>query len=341
MPTANHHLCMMIASWFALLTCNPLPVAAQPAPQFELPVACQIGAACLVQKLFDHQPGPGVQDYRCGRLTTEDHHGTDIRLRRLSDMARGTAVVAAASGRVLRVRDGMADTSVRQTGQEAVKNRMAGNAVVIAHGDGWESQYSHLRNGSVRVKAGDIVAAGDTLGLIGMSGNAEFPHLHFEIRQAGVAQDPFQNPGRGDACNASENPSNNGLWSKQAARALYYVPTAAIAAGFAAQSPEAYSTRGQTAPVLELAAESPALVMWVDAFGVQAGDEELVVILGPDGKTLINARKTLTKSALSWFSFTGKKRRDAAWPIGRYAGHYQLMRNGKKVADIRTEVMVK
>ena len=41
-----------------------------------------------------------------------------------------------------------------------------GNGVVIDHGGGWISQYSHLRSGSVRVHPGDRVSAGQPLGLV-------------------------------------------------------------------------------------------------------------------------------------------------------------------------------
>ncbi len=311
------------------------------APRLELPVSCQIGADCLVQKLFDLQPGPGVRDFRCGRLTTEDHDGIDIRLRTLTDMARGYAVLAAAPGKVLRIRDGMADENVRLTGQESVKNRMAGNAVVIAHENGWESQYSHLRKGSIKVKPGDTVSAGTIIGLIGMSGNAEFPHLHFELRKNGIAVDPFLPIGSAAACSISETAVPTGLWSAQASRMLKYVPTAVIAAGFSAGPPEISKIRNQAAPLTELAADSEALVMWVDTFGVQADDEEYVKVNGPDGKILVDTHKVIGKSSLSWFSFTGKKKGATAWPMGRYQGHYQLMRSGKKIAEIYTAVSVK
>jgi len=88
-------------------------------------------------------------------------------------------MVAAAPGRVLRFRDDMIDVDVRDIGLNLVKGRDAGNAVVIDHGGGWETQYSHLRLGSIVVKPGDQVVAGDVLGMIGMSGRAEFPHTAF------------------------------------------------------------------------------------------------------------------------------------------------------------------
>ena len=69
-------------------------------------------------------------------------------------------------------RDGMTDVSIRDAGHGAVAGREAGNGVLIEHGGGWQTQYSHLRSGSVSVKPGERVEAGTPLGLIGLSGNS-------------------------------------------------------------------------------------------------------------------------------------------------------------------------
>jgi hypothetical protein len=317
--------------------------AAQPAaatPELSLPVACTIGQSCLVQKLYDLQPGPGRRDYRCGTLTTEEHDGIDIRVRTLADMARGVAVLAASDGVVLRVRDGMEDVSVKSIGQAAVQNRMAGNGLVIAHGNGWETQYSHLRKGSVRVKAGDKVQAGTPLGLIGMSGNAEFPHLHFSLRQQGKAVDPFL-AGRPDtSCIAAPSMLLQGMWSTAAANALRYTPSGIIAADFADGPPQADIMREQMAAPA-LTRQSPALVLWVDSYGVQSGDIERIALRGPGGTSLLMTEKPITKAALSWFAFFGKKRPATGWPAGRYVANYQLVRGGNVIATIERQTELK
>ena len=63
-----------------------------------------------------------------------------------------------------------------------------GNLVVIKHGDRLTSHYAHCQKLTVRV--GDVVTAGQDIGLIGHSGRATSPHLHFEIRLNGYPIDP-------------------------------------------------------------------------------------------------------------------------------------------------------
>lgn len=58
---------------------------------------------------------------------------------------------------------------------------MAGESVVLDHGDGEYSVYAHLKPGSLRVKPGDKVAAGQVIGQLGSSGNSTEPHLHFQV----------------------------------------------------------------------------------------------------------------------------------------------------------------
>lgn len=56
-----------------------------------------------------------------------------------------------------------------------------GNAVVIRHAGGEHSHYAHLKPGSIRVKAGDMVKRGQVIGQVGHSGNSTEPHLHFQV----------------------------------------------------------------------------------------------------------------------------------------------------------------
>lgn len=62
-----------------------------------------------------------------------------------------------------------------------------GNHVVVDHGDGVWSAYAHLRRGSVGVREGAPVRAGQVLAEVGNSGNTSEPHLHFQLMDAPAA----------------------------------------------------------------------------------------------------------------------------------------------------------
>ncbi|HLR47352.1 MAG TPA: M23 family metallopeptidase [Deinococcales bacterium] len=68
-------------------------------------------------------------------------------------------------------------------------NGAYGYVIYVDHGDGSETRYAHLS--ALHAGAGQVVAQGDTIGLTGSTGASTGPHLHFEIRQQGVALDPL------------------------------------------------------------------------------------------------------------------------------------------------------
>ena len=63
-----------------------------------------------------------------------------------------------------------------------------GKLVRVQHALGVSTLYAHLSH--ILIRSGERVAAGQTLGRVGMTGNATGPHLHFEVRLRGAAVDP-------------------------------------------------------------------------------------------------------------------------------------------------------
>lgn len=63
-----------------------------------------------------------------------------------------------------------------------------GRVVVVRHYNGLETYYAHLHR--FKVKAGDVVDAGELIGLGGSSGRSSGSHLHFEVRFRGMPLDP-------------------------------------------------------------------------------------------------------------------------------------------------------
>lgn len=70
-----------------------------------------------------------------------------------------------------------------------VDNYGYGNRVMVDHGNGFATLYAHLS--VVQVRVGQRVGRGDVLGQMGSTGRSTGTHLHFEIRQGGALQNPF------------------------------------------------------------------------------------------------------------------------------------------------------
>jgi hypothetical protein len=95
------------------------------------------------------------------------HGGVDL------DAATGDPIRAAAGGKVVMVRD----------------TYIAGNTVVLDHGGGFQTSYSHMS--AFKVVPDQVVLAGDLIGLAGATGRVTGPHLHWGCNIQGVAVDPL------------------------------------------------------------------------------------------------------------------------------------------------------
>jgi murein DD-endopeptidase MepM/ murein hydrolase activator NlpD len=204
------------AALFAFLCVSP--AGAAETIRLSLPVNCELGVICFIQQYVDPQVGTGAGDYKCNNMSYHGHKGTDFRVRDYVDMQRGVAVIAAAPGVVSATRDGMPDISMREVGVAALLGNLAGNGVVIDHGDGWQTQYNHLQSGSIEIKPGDKIARGQRLALIGLSGKTEFPHLDLTVRRNGKVIDPFTGLAAPGGCDGKKSP----LWHDDALAATRY-----------------------------------------------------------------------------------------------------------------------
>jgi hypothetical protein len=95
----------------------------------------------------------------------------------------GQPIHSVAAGKVVEVLDGLPE-NVPHSGKLAIDltwQNAGGNHVVVDIGFGLYAFYAHMRPGSVAVKEGDIVAAGQLLGHVGNTGSSTEPHLHFHI----------------------------------------------------------------------------------------------------------------------------------------------------------------
>jgi murein DD-endopeptidase MepM/ murein hydrolase activator NlpD len=307
-------------------------------PSLALPIDCTVGRDCFVQYYVDRQPGPGARDFTCGHLARDGHKGIDIRLIDLAAMRRGVAVLAAAPGRVRERRDGMVDMSVRDLGADVIEGRDCGNGVVISHGGGWETQYCHMQSGSIAVRRGDVVQTGQVLGRVGLSGNTEFPHVHFQIRHGSAVVDPYVGEGAGEGCGTVGTP----LWTAGASAALAYRPGGVLALGFTGVAPKLSEIEDGRHHNQRLAATAKALVFWSHAFGLRKGDIEILRVRDPEGRVVVEKEAPpFPRDKATYFRYVGRRLKAAAWPPGTYVGEYRLMREGEVVVRAVRKVEVR
>jgi murein DD-endopeptidase MepM/ murein hydrolase activator NlpD len=250
-------------------------------------------------------------------------------------MARGVEVRAAAPGVVRNVRDGMPDEGVGDPAARArIAGRECGNGVLLEHAGGWQTQYCHLRNASVRVAPGQQVEAGAPLALVGLSGQTEFPHLHLAVRHAGRAHDPFTGLPAGAGCTGDAVP----LWGAESG--LDYETVALYNAGFAPGPPDIDAIRRGERTDGPLSREASALVLWVDVFGVRAEDRLRLRVTGPGGAVLVDTVQPLERDRARHYGFAGKRRTLRAWPAGVYEGTIEHTRGSAAPTVRRVSITV-
>lgn len=92
----------------------------------------------------------------------------------------GQPILAPGDGTVVEAVDGVADNVPGITGS----GHAGGNRIVLNHGNGEFSFLAHFQQGSVLVRAGQTVSAGEEIGRCGNSGNSTLPHLHYHLQNS-------------------------------------------------------------------------------------------------------------------------------------------------------------
>ena len=328
-----------LACALAVLWALTPAVAFAAPPRLSLPIDCEVGNGCQIQNYADNDAGPAARDFACGGRTYDGHKGTDFRIRDTAAMMKGVKVLAGADGVVKAIRDDMADISIRDPGAGDISGRECGNGVVLEHGDGWVTQYCHLRRGSVRVGPGETVARGAVLGEVGLSGFAEFAHVHFEVRNGDTVVDPFTGKGFSarSAAQCERADGDSALWDARTLAALAYKPAAFLSGGFAGEPVKLDAA--ERAPPPAPSSASPALVAYARVLGVRAGDMETLTIMDPGG-AIFGAKGPAAIAApkAQWLSFFGRKRSSRPWPPGQYSATYRLERDGRVLIDERFSI---
>jgi len=313
----------------ALLIGFVFPATAEQPLRLSLPIACEPGKTCFVQNFVDVDPGPGVRDWRCGTATYDGHSGVDIRVLSAAAATSGVAVLAAAPGVVRGVRDGMTESLLTGATREAITGRDCGNGVVIDHAGGWQTQYCHMKPGSIRVRSGATVERGAVLGDVGATGMAQFSHVHLTVRRDGKTVDPYLGTTPDGSCRRQdENASGAVMWDEQTARNLAYRGGEFIQAGFAAAGVPHARLELDHLGVDPPGRDKDGLVFFARAINLQPGDRIALSITGPGGFQVKTTTEAMDRSKATYLAFGGRRRPSTGWVVGTYRGTAEIVRGG-------------
>lgn len=312
------------------MSLSPFPASAK-GFELGLPVACVPGNNCFIQNYVDHggKNGP-AHDYTCGPLTNPHHPGTDFRIAHEGLLTEGDGVfiLAAAAGKVEKV---FISSAAKSPFQRMLENQGAehpcGTGVHLRHKGGWETYYCHLRPGSLLVKPGETVEAGQILGAMGMSGKTEFPHLHFEVRQYDNPVDPFVGYANGFGC---RKPKLIPLWTGEAQAQLAYQSSGVLGGGFTADEPTVRGARqGKYREESLQAGATERLTLWAEVFGIREDDRLLLEIFTPDGHILASRDEPYEVNAAMVLQSVQADKPAEGWKEGSYNGKLTLVRENR------------
>lgn len=321
----------------------------QAQPELTFPIDCIAGEDCWVVNYVDVDPTPNtIKDFSCGPKSYDNHKGTDIAIRDWKTMHAGVDVLAAAGGKVLRFRDGVADKVLSREELNRIKaeNKSCGNGLFIEHADGWQTIYCHLKKNSIVVKANQAVSAGQKLGQVGHSGYVEFPHLHIGVMHNESLIDPYTGLSNQEECNNSNQKQaekiSQSLWSEEAH--ANYSPVSIYASGFSDAVPKFEQIKQDASSPDSLPVDSPALTFWVSIFGVEKGDQIVMEVRDPEGRIFSEKKSVQKKTRARQFLYIGKKNRNRDLIKGKYTGLLTLIRvlvNGEIIKQtVRKELAV-
>jgi hypothetical protein len=308
-------------TWLCLVALASPVVASDLSLAF--PMDCTLGQDCFIQNYVDRTPGDGFSDFACTRQTYDHHKGKDFALLSYDDMDRDVAVLAAAPGVVLGMRNTMRDRDFPAPNPEDYTGKECGNGLVIDHGDGWQTQYCHMKQGSLRVGSGAQVEAGQVLGYVGGSGATDFPHLHLAVRKDGEVIDPFD-PEMDAECGAQ----SEALWEDD----VPYAPGGLIATSIDVKVPVYEELKADQSRPQVWGTDVPALVTWTFGYGLRPGDTITLAMTGPQG-TLFDETIEADKHRAQFFYAWGRRTPEGGWPKGIYQATARFERDGAELGD--------
>jgi hypothetical protein len=129
---------------------------------------------------------------------------------------------------------------------------------------------------SILVRTGDFVQRGQAIGQVGLSGQTEYPHLHFTVRVNNAVIDPFApSQSQPNQCGSSET-----LWDAKASTALSYRPIYVLNFGFVSAPPTMQTIEEGT--LARASKDEELLIAYLRTVNLKAGDVQRIKLTAPD-----------------------------------------------------------
>lgn len=296
---------------------------AQQSFKLKFPVKCTFNKDCWIVNYVDDDSTSNWHDYKSGRQTYNGHTGVDIAIKNISKMKEGVDVLAAENGFVIATRDGVQDKNALTQDLNSLQNIGCGNRVAIKHSDGYITDYCHMKQGSIKVKKGDSVLAGQKLGQIGLSGLTEFPHMHMNVQQNNKFIDPFTGLER------YTKGSKNSLWETMPA----YKPHIVYNVGVSSEIPTLIDIRNEKYKSNRVPSDSNAIIIWLDMFHVEAGDYIDISAKTANNISLINQKIMIDTPNAKKLLYVGKKKPKDGFKKGNYNVQISFKRPNTNISD--------
>lgn len=340
---------------------NTLTLPDAKAFNLSFPLNCNIGSDCFIASYVDQFYTKEHKDYLCRQhMTVNNNNGTNIRFRDVNAISKGIPVYAAASGMVIKRRDGIDDKLILNNNDaRAVKSIAHGNVIIIEHDDGYKTIYSHLAKGSINVELGDYIKRGQQIGEVGLSGFTEYPHLHFEVMHNDQPVDPFSGDIQNNECNGS---TENTLWEANFLKQFRnYQDTLVLKKGFSLSDPEIQNILYGQYDKIRFNNKSEKVVFWAYTQALEKGDRMVLSLFDPKGELIAYKKQIFEQSYPQHLNYIGKKKIEDdqvtissyiekaglidgknidKWLPGTYIGQVQLWRNEKLILDNEKKIHI-